>query len=307
MLKLETTADLQAVIDGGIGESLHLDFKRGDALAKSDGKKREMAKDVSAMANSDGGQIIYGIDEDGAGNATSWAPPADRSINADWIGQVLDQNVSPRIEGLRIREIPAPGSGLAFVVAAPRAITRAPHQASDKRYYRRHERESVPMYDYEVREAMRRLQDPQLYCRFSLGIAHPGLMNNGREGLQIACHIGNRSSVPALYVSLSIFVDARLAKEQFVDWQDFLAKKQTLPSGQEVHRFKREFCAPRDFPVFRESRIEIKSAGFLYPSWMTPDDEIILGYSLACPGFQIEDYQVAHRQNGRFEFQAAVS
>ena len=60
-----TFADIQYLIDNGVEESIHLDFKAAGALAKDDKKKNEIAKDVSAFANSDGGIIIYGISESG--------------------------------------------------------------------------------------------------------------------------------------------------------------------------------------------------------------------------------------------------
>jgi predicted HTH transcriptional regulator len=56
-------AKLQSYIGNSIEESLTLDYKAADALASSDGKKKEITKDVSAMANSAGGLIIYGISE----------------------------------------------------------------------------------------------------------------------------------------------------------------------------------------------------------------------------------------------------
>jgi hypothetical protein len=44
--------ELQRHINDGVEESLTLDYKAGDALGTSDGKKKEITKDVSAMANS---------------------------------------------------------------------------------------------------------------------------------------------------------------------------------------------------------------------------------------------------------------
>lgn len=43
-------------------ESLELEFKRQLDL-KTDNQKTEAAKDISAMANTIGGRIIYGIEE----------------------------------------------------------------------------------------------------------------------------------------------------------------------------------------------------------------------------------------------------
>ena len=43
-------ARVQQYIDDGIEESLNLDYKAAGALAKTDGKRKEITKDVSAMA-----------------------------------------------------------------------------------------------------------------------------------------------------------------------------------------------------------------------------------------------------------------
>jgi predicted HTH transcriptional regulator len=52
---------LQNYIDTQIEENLTLDYKAADSLDASPKKKDEVTKDVSAMANSAGGTIIYGI------------------------------------------------------------------------------------------------------------------------------------------------------------------------------------------------------------------------------------------------------
>ena len=54
--------DLQRLIDEGVEENWQLDYKSSLALNKE--RKTEIAKDVSAFANSGGGIIVYGICED---------------------------------------------------------------------------------------------------------------------------------------------------------------------------------------------------------------------------------------------------
>ena len=49
--------------DNKIEESINLDYKRGESLVNSDKAKKELSKDVSSFANSDGGIIIYGVEE----------------------------------------------------------------------------------------------------------------------------------------------------------------------------------------------------------------------------------------------------
>jgi predicted HTH transcriptional regulator len=41
-----------------------VDYKASPSLSRESGKPEELCKDVSALANSAGGQLIYGIEED---------------------------------------------------------------------------------------------------------------------------------------------------------------------------------------------------------------------------------------------------
>ena len=63
MPKSWTEAKLQNLITGEIEESLTLEYKSAEALDRSDYKKKEITKDVSAMANAAGGLVISGISE----------------------------------------------------------------------------------------------------------------------------------------------------------------------------------------------------------------------------------------------------
>ena len=56
-----TIADIDKLIADQVQESIHLDYKSSQAI--DDRKFDEFAKDISAFANSDGGLIIYGVQE----------------------------------------------------------------------------------------------------------------------------------------------------------------------------------------------------------------------------------------------------
>ena len=64
MLPLKTKTELEALHAGNVKERLTLEYKTSDAVDKANDKKKlEMARDVSAFANADGGQIVYGMTE----------------------------------------------------------------------------------------------------------------------------------------------------------------------------------------------------------------------------------------------------
>lgn len=62
MLEIKTIADLQKLIQDEIEESTVLEYKSSFAIQNKKWKE-ELAKDVSALANSNGGNIIFGIRE----------------------------------------------------------------------------------------------------------------------------------------------------------------------------------------------------------------------------------------------------
>lgn len=169
-----TEDDLLSMKSDQIQESLSLEFKSSKALEKSDKKRTDLSKDVSAFANSEGGDIIFGVAEVGKppsrfGDIDEGIDPLN--VSPEWLEQVLNSSIHRRIDGLRIHPIELkkskPGR-YAYVVHIPKSYN-APHQASDKRYYKRFNFESAPMEDYEVRDVRNRREKPQLsvFCEVS--------------------------------------------------------------------------------------------------------------------------------------------
>lgn len=140
-------------------ESLQLDYKDCRSLDESESKKTEISRDTSAFANSIGGIIIYGIQEDGhipVGIDIGYDPNVVPT--KEWLEQVVNSRVHPRIEGMVFKQIELVSRGngrVVYAVYIPPATARAPHQAHDKRYYKRHNFQNVMMEDYEIREKFR--------------------------------------------------------------------------------------------------------------------------------------------------------
>lgn len=301
MLKLETKADLEALIAEGERESLTLEFKAGPAIANE--KKGEIGKDVSAMANAAGGQIIYGIKE--REHVAAEIQPVDsQRFNHEWLEKVIRNNISPAVEGVSIRMINVgPGtSDVAFVVSVPAATKLAPHQAKvDLKYYRRHNFMADPMADYEIREAMRRVVTPLLTCSYR--VSRPLLDHYvPHENCSISLTLRNLSSEPALYVAVSFFLDQRMiVKDRPPGFSP--AKAVRHPHGHALDGYLWTLTAPRDFPIFQEISQQLGNFRFEIPDTYR-GSKIAFGHRIACPGYsEIRVFDVVRderRGNGGF-------
>ncbi|MAT96447.1 MAG: hypothetical protein CL608_04830 [Anaerolineaceae bacterium] len=167
---METNWDLsklQKYIDDEIEESLTLDYKAAGALQKSDGKKKEITKDVSAMANSAGGLLLYGISEyqqpDKEHLPEKFSPIDQTEYSKEWLEQVI-MNIRPRIDGIIIHPVSVEENQVIYVVEIPQSTLA--HQASDYRYYKRFNFLSVPMEDHEIRDVNNRATVPEVAVSF---------------------------------------------------------------------------------------------------------------------------------------------
>lgn len=157
-----TKAHLDYLIRSQAEESIHMEFKSGDALGRTDSKKSEIAKDISAMANSDGGIIIYGLSEENHIASHFTFVDGDK-FSKEWLEQVINSKIKRRIPDLKIDVIRISNkiSQSIYVVRIPRS-NESPHMASDGRFYKRHNFECIRMEEYEVRESFERTQETRL-------------------------------------------------------------------------------------------------------------------------------------------------
>jgi len=196
---------LQNLIENQIEESLHLEYKASGALGKEDKKKFDISKDVSAMANSDGGILIYGITEDQSNRHLPIGIEAikRKELPKEWLEQIIQDNIQPRINGIQIFTISIGIEGVVYVVDIPKSNTA--HQATDKRYYKRFNFNSVPMHDYEIRDVLNRAKNPDIELKFEL-------TNKKRDELHVIAY--NQGAVYAKYINVKIRLPEKIVVRQ---------------------------------------------------------------------------------------------
>ncbi|OYT92967.1 MAG: hypothetical protein CFE43_05500 [Burkholderiales bacterium PBB3] len=126
---------LERVCSEGWPESQTLDFK-ALAYGKSDDDKLELAKDVCAFANADGGDLVIGISEkSGSANTILGLTGETADQLQRRIQQTLDAKIEPRINGIRVTTVDVDG-GFVLAMRVP-ASYDGPHCVRDTDSWRR--------------------------------------------------------------------------------------------------------------------------------------------------------------------------
>jgi len=101
VLKIESYEDIANLMRNHIEESTRLEFK-----GKIDSNNKEIAKDISAMANAEGGFIVYGIERDDKYRATSSPGMIKEKGSVERLQQIIGSHIYPPLT-VRILQIPA--------------------------------------------------------------------------------------------------------------------------------------------------------------------------------------------------------
>ncbi|MFK7802257.1 MAG: helix-turn-helix domain-containing protein [Anaerolineae bacterium] len=230
-------AELERYISQGTEESLTLDYKAGMALSTEANRQKEIAKDVSAMANSAGGVIIYGIGEDQTNGRYKPAQlvPVDRRIcSRETLEQIISSNIQPRISGIKIYPVPLSTgeNDVAYVVSIPQSDTV--HQVvRSKRYYKRFNFESVPMEDFEIRDVLNRLSSADVISWVGQ-LTHELDPSGEGQIWSIPLFVKNRSMAVARDSSMTVeFIDIK--SENRLTAEKFVVKTQLVPQDYSMY------------------------------------------------------------------------
>ena len=146
-----TEADLLALIHDEESESKTIDYKR-KIIDKSDLERKEFLYDVSSFANTQGGFLVFGMEEEG-GLPTNLVGLA--GINPDRerlrLEEMLRDGIRPPISGVEIVPVPLSCGNVAIVMRIPRSWN-PPHQVIYQKAFRFYARHSNGKYLLDVDE-----------------------------------------------------------------------------------------------------------------------------------------------------------
>lgn len=143
--------DLQELIIAQVPEGFRLDYKL-NAYGRADPDKRELAKDISAFANSHGGHLIIGVEETG-GIATNILGIDGIDIDAEILRmeQITRSAIEPRITGIRIRAVPLTSGRKVLIARVPRSWN-PPHRVTSQGSNRFYVRNSAGVHEPGIEE-----------------------------------------------------------------------------------------------------------------------------------------------------------
>jgi hypothetical protein len=145
------------LVDAGVAEAFDLDFKQ-ELYGRTDADKRALATDVAALANTAGGIIVLGVEEDDQARATATPGVTLSDDEERRIRQVVAAGVAP-VPAFDVIAVPDdPDATHGFYVLAVERTQAAPHAVlvnDGFRYPRRNGATTRYLSEPEVAEAYR--------------------------------------------------------------------------------------------------------------------------------------------------------
>lgn len=217
-------ADFQGLIDNAVCESRHLDYKRQIDIQTS-GQKKEFLYDISAMANSGGGELIYGIDEERLDDKPTGKPIQITGIQVATpdnmrltIENLLRDSLNPRITGHAIEFIELDGNKDTYImiIRIPHSLN-SPHMVTFEKAYKLYTRNSSGKHQMDISEIRTAILAGKTFIEEVLEwrieqiakiLANEGCVNI-KDGPKIVFHL-----IPLYFSNPMNFIDAKLLMAQ---------------------------------------------------------------------------------------------
>lgn len=142
---------LRTLVDDDVAELRTIEYKRELPGSTSDDKKEFLA-DVSSLANANGGDLVYGVNEE---NGIPIEVPGFETDDIDAVILRLEASIrdgiSPRIQGLTSQPVPLASGRHALVIRIPRSFSR-PHVVTYRNHWKFFTRSSAGKHQMDIDE-----------------------------------------------------------------------------------------------------------------------------------------------------------
>lgn len=161
-------SDIDSLVALQIPESIVIDYKR-ELISGSDKDRYEFLADISSFANTNGGELIFGISESN-GKPTEIGGIDAENIDQDILRleQIIRTGSRPTINGIQLRPVPLKSGKVALLKRVPKSWA-APHQIGQQgsfRFFARGSNGKYQLYVDALRSAFGR--GPELAERIKL-------------------------------------------------------------------------------------------------------------------------------------------
>lgn len=213
MLNFNELKDLSSIcilIENKVTENLFLEYKKLLNL-DTDEQKRELCKDISSFANSEGGIIIYGVSE------KNGYPDAINGLNVNpneeelRIRQILDSGIFPKLIGLEFKWIQIDNSKIDNYILLIKINPgiNAPYQVIYKKlnkFYKRKGAQVIEMDWLELKNSFTIDNIFEKIVRFRnkriKKLKNENLYNSNEKKARIVIHI-----IPSLSLKINYYID----------------------------------------------------------------------------------------------------
>jgi Putative DNA-binding domain len=144
-------AHLRDLVSTGVPEGVFLEYKR-TTYGNGDADVKEYLKDVSSFANTHGGDLVIGIEEEeGVAKKVVGLFGVDPDKERQRLENLARDGIEPRIVGIRMKSVSVTGGGVVFVIRVPKSWN-PPHRVSARKTNRIYARNSTGAYELSVEE-----------------------------------------------------------------------------------------------------------------------------------------------------------
>jgi hypothetical protein len=150
-LPSSTEDDLLNLISNKVSEGKTIEYKL-TLPGNSDDDKREFLADVSSFANTSGGHLIFGMDEDqGVASNLVGISELDSDKEKLRLENIIRDGIAPRIAGISIQPVQLQNNNSALVIHIPKSWL-SPHMVTYRGASRFFARNSAGKYQLDVHE-----------------------------------------------------------------------------------------------------------------------------------------------------------